>query len=470
MHYDVCVIGSGAGGAVCAYGLQKRGFHVAILEKGPWAQYGLDITTTFTNYYRDQGFVGSFGNAYIGIPTGEVVGGTTKINSGTCFDTPAEVIFDWNKCMGINIAHEELQPYFARLTELLSIAEVEQKYVSSANQLFVRGLETLGFKNHFPLRRAAHNCQGSGRCCFVCPNKAKHSTDVAIIPQFLEMGGKLLTQTEVVGIQEEKEHVTLLCKDKEKTDKINCSKLVIAGGSLSTPILIKKNKIGTSWRKAGAGLTIHPATKVFALFKEEVKGWYGVPQAIGFKHHDFPTLSFEGVFTPKGLSGLVMPLEGPRLDYWLQHYENVASFGVMVKDTNTGTVKKISHFPLFIRYQLNLKDFRNLLEGLRFIGLCYLKAGAEKVLLPINGTHNEFDSLKTLKACDFSSVKPSQLYSMGFHPLGTCGMGRVVDDHLKVFGSDRIYVADGSVVPTSLGVNPQITIMSLAFKLSDVLQ
>jgi len=470
MKFDVCVIGSGAGGALCAYGLQKRGFNTLILEKGAWAKQGLSIITAFTNYYRDQGFIGSFGNTYIGIPTGEVVGGTTKINSGTCFNTPAEVLLDWNKRLNINIGYEDLEPHVDELTKLLSIAPVEQKYVAPGNRLFVQGLENSGFKNHFPLLRTGRNCHGSGRCCFVCPEEAKQSTDIAIIPAFLNLGGNLLCETEVTHIQEDKNAVTLWCKNKEKKQKIKCSKLIIAGGSLSSPILIRKNQIGTSYQQAGTGLTIHPATKVFAMFKEPIHGWHGVPQAIGFKHPDFPTLSFEGVFTPPSLSGLVMPLEAERLDSWLQHYDSVASFGVMVKDTLSGTVRSLPGLGLFIRYHLHQEDFKNLLEAVRFMGLCYLKAGAQKVLLPLNGVQNEFHSLETLKNFDFSSVKPSQLYSMGFHPLGTCGMGRVVDDHLKVFGSDRIYVADGSSVPTSLGVNPQMTIMSLALRLAQELQ
>ena len=470
MKFDVCVIGSGAGGALCAYGLQKRGFNTLILEKGAWAKQGLNIITAFTNYYRDQGFVGSFGNTYIGIPTGEVVGGTTKINSGTCFNTPREVLVDWNKRLNMNIGYEDLSPHFSELTQLLSIAPVEEKYVAQGNKLFVQGLESFGFKNHFRLLRTGRDCRGSGRCCFICPNEAKQSTDIAIVPKFLALGGSLISETEVFRIEEDKTSVTLWCKNKGKNKKIKCSKLIIAAGSLSSPVLIRKNKIGTAYRQAGAGLTMHPATKVFAMFDKPLYGWQGVPQAIGFKHPDFPTLSFEGVFTPPSLSGLVMPVEAERLNSWLQNYDSVASFGVMVKDTHSGTVSTIPGLGLFIRYHLHQKDFGNLIEAVRFMGLCYLKAGAQKVLLPLNGVQNEFNSLETLQNFDFSCVKPSQLYSMGFHPLGTCGINRVVDSHLKVLGSRHIYVADGSVVPTSLGVNPQITIMALALRLAEELQ
>src|SRR3989338_2325456 len=372
LKFDILVIGSGAGGALAAYGLQKQGFNVCMLEKGPWAKQNLKEARAFTHYYKDQGLVGAFGNSFIGVPTGEVVGGITKIN--------------------------------------------------------------------LPLHRAAKACTGSGRCCFICPKDAKQSTDVSIIPIFLKEGGTLFSQTEVTGIEEQKEGVRITCK----TSALQAKKLIISAGSLSTPILIRKNKLGTHWKKAGLGLTIHPASKVFGEFLEPVYGWRGVPQALGFKHPNFPTLSFEGVFTPPALSGLVMPLEGKRLRGWLEKYDHVGSFGVMLKDTNTGWVRAFPGIGPLLHYSLHPNDFKNLIEGLRFIGLSYLASGAKRILLQISGIQNEFESFEALKQFNFSKMRPSQLYSMGFHPLGTCGMGRVVDSHLKLIGSNHIYVCDGS--------------------------
>ena len=473
MKFDFAVIGSGAGGALAAHGLQAAGVKTLIIEKGPPAPHGLDEMTIVTRYYRDQGFSATVGNTFIGLPTGEMVGGTTKINSGTCFDTPLSVVQQWERTLNIPLSHEELIPYFQKLKSLLSIQEVPEERVSQGNKLFVRGLQALGFHQHFRLRRNAKYCVGSGRCCFVCPKEAKQSTDVAVVPTFLKNGGTLFSDTEVVGITEERDRVVLRCKKNgdqkngSREEKIECSGLIIAAGALATPVLVKKNKIGNMWKRAGRGLSIHPATKVLAQFSEFVRGWQGVPQAVGFKHPDFPKLSFEGVFTPPQLAGMVLPVEGPQLDEWLNQYEQVASFGVLVKDTNRGRVHSWPGMDTLVTYNLHPEDFSDLREGARFIGLAYLAAGAKKVLLPFNGVQNEFSSPEKLKRYDFSQMKPSQLYSMGFHPLGTCAMGMVVDHHLKVQGSQRIFIADGSVVPSSLGVNPQITIMALAMRLAD---
>lgn len=468
MKFDVCVIGSGAGGALCALALQKKHISVAILEKGNWVSRNRDPLSSFQHAYRDQGFVSSLGNTLIGIPTGQVVGGTTVINSGTWFPPPPSLFEEWKRDLHLSLSYEEMAPYFTQLKELFSIQKVSEEIISQGNKLFKEGLEKLGFYDSFVLDRAEKGCVGSGRCPFICPISAKQSIDVSILPKFLDQKGTLLTHTNVYKIVEEKNKVILYAKDShQKNIKIECSYLIIAGGSLSSPLLVRKNKLGTHWKKAGDHLSIHPAVKVLAQFSKPVHGWQGVPQALGFKHPEFPRLSFEGVFTPSQLASMVLPLEGEKLDDWLSQYDHVASFGVFVKDLSRGKVRCYPALGLWIYYHLNREDFLNLVEGARFMGLTYLAAGAKKIVLPFTGIQNEFLDSKELRYFSFSSLQPSQLYTMGFHPLGTCGITRVVDENLKIYGSQRIFISDGSVIPSSLGVNPQVTIMAFALRLGN---
>lgn len=467
MKFDVCIIGSGAGGAAVAWGLKDSGLKIAVIEKGDWIKRDQTESWVLQHIYRDQGFVGAVGNAFIGVPTGEAVGGTTTINSGTCFDTPKTIVEEWNQKLNIPLDYEELTPHFKTLTHLLSIKEVPEERISIGNKLFRDGLKSLGFTQYFPLKRAEHNCQGAGRCPFVCPNSAKQSVDLSLLPDFLKSGGTLLYKTTVVGIEETRQNIRLACVSNNNSFTIQCKQLILSAGSLSTPLLIRRHRLGHSWKQAGNGLTIHPATKVFAQFPKPIHSWKGVPQALGFKHPHFPMLSFEGVFTPMEISGLVLPVIGHTLQDWFTHYNQVASFGVLLKDSSSGTIRSYPIYGPWLHYHLPSKDFYNLVEAARFLGLTYLAAGAKKVLLPFTTEDNEFTDFDYLKTFDFSTVKPSQLNTMGFHPLGTCGIHRVVDSNLRLYGSERIFVADGSVVPTSLGVNPQITIMSLAMRLSE---
>ncbi len=411
--------------------------------------------------------MGALGNLFIGVPTGEAVGGTTTINSGTCFETPKTIVEEWNQKLNISVDYHELVPHFKTLTHLLSIKEVPENLISIGNKLFRDGLKQQGFIQYFPLKRAEHNCQGAGRCPFVCPNSAKQSVDLSLLPAFLKSGGTLLSKTTVTGISETRDGIRLTCSANNTPIMIQCKTLILSAGSLSTPLLIRKNKLGSHWKHAGSGLTIHPATKVFAQFPNAIQSWKGVPQALGFKHPDYPSLSFEGVFTPMEIAGLVLPVIGSSLRDWFSHYDHVASFGVLLKDSSCGTIRSYPIYGPWLHYDLPKQDFLNLIEAARFLGLTYLAAGAKKVLMPFTTQNNEFSDYDVLKTFDFSSVKPAQINAMGFHPLGTCGMERVVDSNLKLYGSQRIFVADGSVVPTSLGVNPQITIMSLALRLAE---
>ena len=233
MKFDYCVIGSGAGGALAGYGLLTAGGRVAIIEKGGWAKRNQDAIVSMTKYYREQGYVGTLGNAFIGVPTGEAVGGTTTINSGTCFETPPAIVDGWRKNLNLDIHEEAFKPYFEKIKALLSVQEVPEERVSSGNRLFMEGVKKLGFHQCHRLHRAAKNCEGSGRCCFVCPKEAKQSTDVAVIPQFLEKKGTLYSHTEVTEIVEKKDRVTLLCK-KDKDQKIKLEK---DGGGLEMSCL-----------------------------------------------------------------------------------------------------------------------------------------------------------------------------------------------------------------------------------------
>jgi len=96
------------------------------------------------------------------------------------------------------------------------------------------------------------------------------------------------------------------------------------------------------------------------------------------------------------------------------------------------------------------------------------------VYTPIAG-FNEMHSERNVHDLLSTHIKRTQIPEIfAFHPLGTCRMAGdstlgVVDDCGKVFNTENVYIADGSIVPTSLGVNPQITIMALTTKISQQL-
>ncbi len=115
---DVCVIGTGAGGAVVAKELAEGGLNVVMVEAGE------HVTTDDLNarpremyrrLYRDAGQFTTIGNVPIMLPHGRAVGGTTLINSGTCFRTPPVVLDSWAGEYGLEIDAAAMEPYFRRV-------------------------------------------------------------------------------------------------------------------------------------------------------------------------------------------------------------------------------------------------------------------------------------------------------------------------------------------------------------------
>jgi hypothetical protein len=220
---------------------------------------------------------------------------------------------------------------------------------------------------------------------------------------------------------------------------------------------------GPSWREAGNGLSVHPATKVFALFDRPV-GEAGVPQGAGWEDPDVPGSRYEGVYTPPELAAITLPLEGRALRWWLDRFQSVATFGVMVRDSALGRVRYPlgASFPL-VRYDMAPSDAARLGQATLRLARVFFAAGAKRVLLPFLTLPNEFGSEADLSAR--AAPQPWELQLMAFHPLGTCALGKVVDWRLRL--AEGIYVCDGSVIPGPLGVNPQLTIYALALRLAD---
>ena len=165
---------------------------------------------------------------------------------------------------------------------------------------------------------------------------------------------------------------------------------------------------------------------------------------------------------------MTLPYVGAPHRELMQRYRNLSQFGVMVSDTGRGRVEERAG-QVAIRYDLADEDRERFRRGLEALTRIYWAAGARKVFLPIGGLpvleDGEIDALLS------HPLKSEELTLSAFHPLGTCRMGGSPSDSVvgpdgAVHGIDGLVVADGSIVPSSLGVNPQITIMALATRIA----
>jgi len=467
-HSDVIIIGSGAGGAPAALELSRQGMQVTLIEKGDIIKLE-SAPRMLENYYVGQGLTLSLTGGTILVLAGSTVGGTTSINSGTCLRPLKECLSIWDDQLNTKFADGELDSYLQQAETQIGVTVPPRSLLSKSAELFETGLNELGRSGAYVLPRNAPACEGSGRCCFGCPTGAKQSTDYSFLPQAVKAGTKLLINTEATRIVEKSDAVSVKLEGPDGKKTIYCKHLIIAGGALYTPGILRRNHLGSKLMQVGKHLKIHPATKVFAYFPDHYHGEKGVPQGLGYLPPELPRITLEGIHTPKSMMGPIFSVGGKKFNWWLDHAEHLASFGLMLRDRNKGSLFEVNSFP-WINYKLHPDDAKDIGAGILLIAKAFFAAGAERVLLPLTGKNKkEFCGPDELDDFKPEHLGTKDMIISGFHPQGTAGMGRVVDTDLKLMGSKRIFVCDASVFPDSPGVNPQTTIMALSLRLADKL-
>ena len=413
-----------------------------------------------TRLYRDGGQGLTLGAPPILLPLGRGIGGTTLVNSGTCFRTPAAVLERWRGEYGLHeLTEQELDPCFERVERALSVAEVSPELAGANAAVARRGAEALGW-SHGYLRRNARGCVGSGVCAFGCPTSAKQHTGITYVPRARAAGAEILTGAEVqrVLVRNGRARGVQASLDGAVRLHVHAPEVIVAAGTIHTPLLLERSGLGGDSGQLGQNLALHPATGAFARMEEIVDMARGVPQSFYVDEFSTEGIMFEGVAGPPSYVAMSLPLTGARHARAMADYRHLALFGLMVSDTSRGSVRSLGGRPL-IRYDLVQDDLVRFRSGLARIRELFEAAGAREVYLPLpHGVEPERARVQDLKL-------------MAFHPLGTARADArpthgVVDGRLGVHGVEGVHVADGSVVPSSLGVNPQITIMALATRLA----
>lgn len=473
---DVVIIGSGAGGAPMAYKLAQAGWKVILLEEGrnnTPASFNRDSWNAMKEMYRDSGMLTTLGTPAIPLPLGITLGGTTVINSGTCFRTPPKMFAEWKSKFGLTgVEYNHLLPHFEEAENRIHAKQAAYELLGSNNQLFAEGAKKLGMHGR-PLTRNAIDCKGAGICVFGCPEGAKQSMEKNFLPAASELGATIITSARAEKILTE--HKTakgiegsfLNAHRKRRTKfRIDAPVVVVSCGAINTPHLLLRNRLANRSGQVGRNLHIHPAAKVIALFNEEINAWSGVPQGYYVDDYAGEGIMFEGFFLPPAILSFALPAMGMRLKQYLGDYRKMAGFGIMVTDTSHGkVVKGLNHAPL-IFYNLNQTDTGKFIRGIEIAARVYFAAGAKKILLPIHG-FSEITCEEDLQKLHAAKIKPADLELSAFHPMGTCRMGddaknSVVNSHLETHDVKGLFVADASVFPSSLGVNPQISIMAFS--------
>ena len=242
----------------------------------------------------------------------------------------------------------------------------------------------------------------------------------------------------------------------------------MAAGAYCTPLILERTGIGGQSGQLGRNLTVHPGFRVMARFDERIEGWKGALQSAYCHAYEHERINMVGLFVPPGILAGTIPGVGVDHAARAQMIPHLAVFGGMIHDEAGGQVRHVLG-RRFITYRMSPADQAVVPRLLKLMGETWFAAGAREVYLPILGI-GACDADR-FRALDLDRIPRRKLECASQHPLGTCRMGvtaehSVVDPNGQTWELEELFVADGSVMPTSLGVNPQETIMTMATRIA----
>jgi choline dehydrogenase-like flavoprotein len=481
---DVAIIGSGAGGGPIARELAGEGYTVVVIEEGAYftrEDFNIDPTEAYLKMYRDAGQTITVGVPFILLPLGKTVGGTTTVNSGTALRMLRPVLKKWHLTHGLtDITEEELNLIYGHLEEFLFVKRADPEVAGKVANTFLAGAEKLGLSSGW-LPRNAKECEGFGSCAFGCPSGSKQSVDVSFVPDAVKSGADIYTGCRADGIKVRGGRAAGVSgyfvdpatgRPSGHRIEVEAEVTVLSAGAIYSPYFLLKQGLSNSSGQVGKNLQIHPATQTIALMEEAMGPPKGIPQSSYVDEFKGEGIMLEGGTVPPEIHSLALPFAGRRNASLMTEYMNMGIFGGMVSESDSwGRVvdlRRPGYRPGML-YVLRGRDVGKAKTATVLMAEIWFAAGAKKVFTPIAG-HYELSGTRDLKRLERSRVRATDIFGMSaYHPLGTCRMGSdpewsVVKHTCESWDIEDLYVCDGSVLPSSPGVNPQLTIMAMAMR------
>jgi choline dehydrogenase-like flavoprotein len=483
---DVVIVGSGAGGAVAAALLAEAGHRVIVLEEGPYVRpdeyQKWTPSESVRRLFREAGLLTAFGagqTPIISLTLGRAVGGSSLLTGGVCFRIPGEVHGRWVRDLGLtDLSERALEPAYEEVERRMRVREVPAAMRSRSTNKFVEGAARLGISMKPIRRNTGSECEGNGRCNFTCPAGAKQSVDVSYLPSATAHGARIVADALVARVLVENGRAAgveghLLGGKAGATShrfRVRAPVVIAACGTIHTPLLLFRTGLGGRSGELGNHLTLHPAARVVARFDDVLNGWDGALQSVYSDDFDAEGIKLVGVYTAPNILGAGMPGVGPALRKRVRALPYCGVFGAMIHDDGGGTVRPgLGREPL-LWYAMAPRDLARLRRSITLLSQMALAAGAREVLTSIIGAA-PVTTMEQARALEHAPLDARRIECMAFHPLGSARVSNdprrgVVDQNGEAFELPGLFVMDGSILPTSIGVNSQVPIMSMAARLA----
>ena len=475
LEADVIVIGSGAAGAIVAKELAERGHAVLLVEEGKYFRrqnFTGQILQAMRDFYDWKLHKVTLGNTVIPVPAGRTVGGSTTINTATCFRPLDWVHERWVQNGMPELSQDAMAPFFEELEAALHIEPVPRELWGRHVELMSDWADSAGL-SHAPIRRNAPDCDGQNVCDQGCPSGGKRSMDLSYIPMALRHGCMLLTETSMtrVLIRDRKVRGVELVSGGRRFQAA-APRVVLSCGSLRTPSVLWEHDLGG--REVGRHLTIHPSATVQARFDEELRGFgVQVPSSHYIDEFKASGMMLIAASLPLDIGALPLQLAGRPLMEQMERYDRFGNWGVMIAETTKGRMRPLPGGSTLTTYFLNRNDVDRLHRGLAYVCGMYFDAGAREVFPSVAGWPVIRDRLE-LARFRAARLEAGQLMMTAYHPLGTCRMGpdprhSVVTPEYELRDVEGLSIVDGSVIPGPIGVNSQLTVMAFALRAAGIL-
>jgi choline dehydrogenase-like flavoprotein len=481
LETDLVVVGSGAGGMAAAMAAAEKGVRTLVLEGGEYLtpkDMSQREEQMFPLLLQDAGSRTTRDRA-VKIHQGRGVGGSTLHNINLIKRIPERIRDEWERTNGLShLPKEKWNALYTELEALLEVSAVPREGWNRHNQLLEKACQALGWKGG-GLSHNRTGCLGSGFCEVGCRYNAKNNAFKVLLPRLVAANGEVLSNCVAVRVLTSGDAATGLeavavdprTRKPLGTVTVKAKRVCLSASATGTAALLLRSGIADPSGVTGTSLRIHPAVLAAGDFDEPVRAWEGIPQT--YECSEFLQLDdlnghrvwvLPAFAHPLGTATMV-PGHGAAHRALMERYPHLAVFTAMIHDLTPGRVRPKGDLGLSIDYWPDEGDRKELMLGLWACAKALFAAGAKRVLIPSRAPRVLVpgDDLEFLKAMP---LEKGELDLVAVHPMGSVPMGD--DPKRSPVGSDgkhhhlkNLWVADGSLFPSSIGVPPQLSIYAM---------